>query len=78
MDDQPDIEDTIDSLLEEERDEDKDLINKLARLFYGVLGYHVEPGFDFTTSPHPQEKAMYDQASLAISFAREHFHIPEP
>ena len=78
MADQPDIQDTIDNLLAEEREEDQETTNKLARLFYGAQGYHVPQGYRFDRARHPQERMAWNQASLAICFAREHFHIPEP
>ena len=73
--DYPDIEDTIDNLLSEELEEDHEAINRLARLMYGEMGYHVKKGFDFEKSRHPQEKSIYNQAAIAVCFCREHFKV---
>lgn len=39
--------------------------NALARVFYGMLGYQVEPGYRFDQATHPQEVAMWGMAVVA-------------
>lgn len=39
--------------------------NALARVFYGILGYQVEPGYRFDEATHPQEVAMWRMAVIA-------------
>lgn len=39
--------------------------NALARVFYGLLGYQVEPGYRFDAATHPQESAMWAMAVVA-------------
>lgn len=39
--------------------------NALARVFYGILGYQVEPGYRFDEATHPQEVAMWSMAVIA-------------
>lgn len=39
--------------------------NALARVFYGILGYQVEPGYRFDEAIHPQERAMWSMAVIA-------------
>lgn len=39
--------------------------NALARVFYGLLGYQVEPGYRFDRATHPQESAMWAMAVIA-------------
>lgn len=48
--------------------EAKDQLNRLARLLYAIQGYEVREGFDFSTSQHPTEKAMFAQACAAMNF----------
>ncbi|EGR4075091.1 hypothetical protein G6355_18070 [Vibrio cholerae] len=44
-------------------DEDrKGELNKLAARFYARIGYTSPKGFDFSTSLHPQEQAMWSMA----------------
>lgn len=39
--------------------------NALARVFYGILGYQVQPGYRFDNATHPQEQAMWKMAVIA-------------
>jgi hypothetical protein len=39
--------------------------NALARVFYGMLGYQVEPGYRFDQATHPQEQSMWNMAVVA-------------
>lgn len=39
--------------------------NALARVFYGILGYQVEPGYRFDQATHPQEEAVWGMAVIA-------------
>jgi hypothetical protein len=39
--------------------------NALARIFYSLLGYQVEPGYRFDEATHPQEVAMWTMAVVA-------------
>jgi hypothetical protein len=40
-------------------------INNLARAFYSLQGYTVEPGYKFHKAHHPQEILMWNMALLA-------------
>lgn len=47
---------------------EKDIVadaNALARVFYGILGYQVQPGYRFDEATHPQEQAMWKMAVIA-------------
>jgi len=47
------------------------LLNALARRFYSVLGYVSDVDeFDFYSSSHPMEQAMYTMALEAYAFNR--------
>lgn len=46
-------------------------INNLARIFYLMQGYQVEPGYDFSTAKHPQEKAMWNFAKTSFEYWKE-------
>lgn len=39
--------------------------NALARIFYSILGYQVEPGYRFDEATHPQEEAVWKMAVIA-------------
>lgn len=43
-------------------------LNRLADLFYVQMDYISRPGFDYSTSNHPQEQLMYKQALVAYQF----------
>lgn len=46
-------------------------INNLARLFYRMMGYQVEEGYDFSKANHPAEKMVWEQARIS----REYWHF---
>ena len=39
--------------------------NRMARIFYSLLGYQVEDGYRFDRATHPQETAMWAMAVIA-------------
>lgn len=39
--------------------------NRLARVFYDMLGYEVPEGYRFDKASHPQERSMWDFAMAA-------------
>lgn len=39
--------------------------NRLAKIFYGLLGYTVKDGYRFDQARHPQEQAMWKMAVIA-------------
>ncbi|MBH8566767.1 hypothetical protein I8748_32225 [Nostoc sp. CENA67] len=43
----------------------RERLNRLAAKFYAQMGYVVREEFDFTTSQHPTEKAVYRMAEIA-------------
>ena len=51
--------------------ESKDDLNALARILYAAHGYQAPRGFDFTASPHPQERQMFSLACIAQWFFLE-------
>ena len=52
-------------------------INALAREFYRMHGYQVEPEYDFSEADHPQERLMWAMALVAFEFGWEDFEIEE-
>ena len=77
---QPDIPEMIANLNGLDRPSDQHLVNKLARLLYGINGYHVRRGYRFDQATHPQETAAFEQATVALNFVREmdtHGRIPD-
>lgn len=43
-------------------------INRLAQLYYKMMGYHVPDGYDFSTAKHPHEKMVWQQAKISYEF----------
>lgn len=46
----------------------KKYLNDLARLFYRMMGYHVEENYDFSKAKHPTEKMVWQQAEISQEF----------
>lgn len=43
-------------------------VNELARKFYQSHGYIVKKGYRFDKAEHPQEKGMWNLATIAYEF----------
>lgn len=43
-------------------------INRLARLYYRMMGYTVPEGYDFSKAHHPTEKMVWQQAEISFEF----------
>jgi hypothetical protein len=43
-------------------------VNQLARLYYRMMGYTVEEGYDFSKAHHPTEKMVWQQAKISLEF----------
>ena len=52
-------------------DEDLKVLNRHARVFYGLLGYEVKEDFDFSKSRHPTERACLAMAAYAKNMIDE-------
>lgn len=46
----------------------KNKANALAKIFYGMQGYKVADGYDFSKASHPQEKNCWNMSLVANSF----------
>jgi len=46
---------------------EKCIVNNVARIFYQMSGYKVEPGYDFSVATHPQEKLCWNQSLTAYA-----------
>jgi len=55
----------------------KGKINALAGLFYRSHGYITEPGYDFSRASHPQEKGMWNLATMSHDFWTQKFEDPD-
>jgi hypothetical protein len=71
-----DLNEQLANLRDPESDEDIELANKLARLFYRMRGYEVRPGYNFCTATHPHETLAFDQAVVALNYLREQQALP--
>lgn len=52
-------------------DDDLTLLNRHARVFYGLLGYEAKEGFDFSKSRHATERACFAMAAYAKNMVDE-------
>lgn len=43
-------------------------INRLARLYYRMMGYHVDEGYNFYEAKHPTERLVLQQAEISFEF----------
>lgn len=43
-------------------------INRLANLFYRLMGYHVEDSYDFSKATHPAERMVWEQARISHEY----------
>lgn len=52
-------------------------INALAQLFYRMMGYTVEDGYDFSKAKHPTEKMVWVQAKVSMDFWWQRWKLDE-
>lgn len=43
-------------------------INRLANLYYKMMGCTVEEGYDFSKAKHPTEKMCWSMAEISFQF----------
>lgn len=63
--------DMVDNGCFEYGEEDLVVLNHHARVFYGLLGYEVPEGFDFSTFRHPTEIACLRMAAYVKNMVDE-------